>query len=556
MNTTHFRTLLILLSLSSAAALPLCLTGCSNAGKAGELMCKEHGVPERLCTLCHPEIKDNPAILKCAEHDNIPEELCTLCHPELKAKYKTCPHGLPTAFCKQCNRTDAALPVNQWCLVHGLPRALCIRCEPGLAKSLPMCAEHKVPAAACTICRPELAVNFVTCRRHGLPASLCNDAACQGDKPPLRTPERVPPTEPATLPDVRLAGADVAEKAGIQAAPVYPAALAPTLLASGEVGYDETRLVRVSARTTGVIRSAPVRLGHVVSAGQVLATVDSAELGQAKADYLAARSLVDLWTQARARQEGLGQEGIMAGRQLLDVRVETQRAETDLLKSIQRLRTFGCDDRQLEQLPAEADARRCLLTIVAPADGTVVSHRAVVGAAVELASELFSIADVSRMWLRLDVFEKDLRRISVGQPVAFRVPGLEAVEFTGQVAAIDAAVNERTRTLRVRVDVENHRGLLRANMFGRAEIRLAPPGSAWRVPREAVQWADASQVVFVQKTAEHYQPRRVLTAALDGQSIELAWANLAPGDWVVTTGAFLLKTELQKGSIGAGCCGE
>lgn len=548
MNTDQLRILKRTLLLSSAMLLPLFLTGCKEIAPTAELMCKEHGVPERLCTLCHPEIKDNPAILKCTEHDNIPEELCTLCHPELKAKYQTCAHGLPAAFCKQCNRTDTAQPVNQWCLVHGLPRALCIRCEPGLAKNLPLCTEHKIPAALCTLCRPELATNFVTCRRHGLPVALCDDPACQGGQPAA--------AREATLPEVRLAGADVAEKAGIQAGPVYPTAGAPTVTASGEVGYDETRVVRVSARATGIIRTVPVRLGDVVRAGQILATIDSAELGQAKADYLAARTLTELWKQTRTRQQGLGQEGLMAGRQLLDGRIESQRAETDLLKAMQRLRNFGFDVGPAEQFSAESADQQNRLTIVASAAGTVVSLRAGVGAAVEPASELCTLADLTRMWLHLNVFEKDLRRISVGQAVSFRAAGLEDVEFQGQVAALDTAVNERTRTLRVRVEVENQRGLLRANMFGRGEIRVGPSTSAWRVPREAVQWADASQVVFVQKTADHYQPRRVLTGTFDGRSIELAWANLAPGDWVVTTGAFLLKTELQKGSIGAGCCGE
>ncbi|MBI3464678.1 MAG: hypothetical protein HY000_16725 [Planctomycetes bacterium] len=104
--------------LSLIAVMPLVavgFTGCSSksggstaggksaSGKA-ELMCREHGVPEKFCTICHPEIKNDPNILLCKEHGHIPEDICTACHPELKAKIKTCPHELPPAFCPECQK--------------------------------------------------------------------------------------------------------------------------------------------------------------------------------------------------------------------------------------------------------------------------------------------------------------------------------------------------------------------------------------------------------------------------------------------------------------------
>ena len=78
--------------------------GGSSAAPVAELMCPEHGVTEKFCTICHPEIKNDPNILLCKEHYDIPEDICTACHPELKAKIKTCPHELPTAFCQECQK--------------------------------------------------------------------------------------------------------------------------------------------------------------------------------------------------------------------------------------------------------------------------------------------------------------------------------------------------------------------------------------------------------------------------------------------------------------------
>jgi cobalt-zinc-cadmium efflux system membrane fusion protein len=247
---------------------------------------------------------------------------------------------------------------------------------------------------------------------------------------------------------------------------------------------------------------------------------------------------------------------VIAARQALEARTELQKAQAEVLRASQRLRNLGLDDGQLALLEQEREEDRSRMPITAPLEGVVVSRRAVVGEAVDAASELFTVADLSRMWIHLDVFEKDLRQVRVGQQVIFRVSGLAPAEFPGRVGWIDPQMNDRTRTIRVRAEVENRDGLLRVNMFGRGEIQAGEPRAAWLVPRESVQWEGRSFVVFVEKAADRFEPRRVLTGRYSGPIMELPWADLRPGEQVVTTGSFLLKTEIQKGSIGAGCCGD
>jgi cobalt-zinc-cadmium efflux system membrane fusion protein len=160
------------------------------------------------------------------------------------------------------------------------------------------------------------------------------------------------------------------------------------------------------------------------------------------------------------------------------------------------------------------------------------------------------------MWAYLDVFEKDLERIRVGQTVSFRVAGLAPREFPGQVIWVDSEVHERTRTIRVRVELENPESLLRAHMFGHGEIRVAGPGHSLIVPRDAVQWEGTSFVVFIRgKQPTEFEPKRVLIGRRETEYTEIAWAELKPGDSVATTGSFLLKTEIMRDAIGAGCCG-
>ncbi|MBI3464679.1 MAG: efflux RND transporter periplasmic adaptor subunit, partial [Planctomycetes bacterium] len=264
------------------------------------LYCREHGVPEKFCTLCHEELKSR--LLMCNEH-GLPEEICTLCHPEAEKKYGLKPickqHRLPEHFCPKCSATLLGGEVeSDWCPEHGVPESLCTRCRPELAQSVAMCAEHGVPAALCTICRPELARNFTMCKAHGLPAAICPRLTCQAAATAAAQANKVCPehgpdckdgkcklrpesAEPKkSLPLVRLAGPDVAKKAGITVEPAELGTVALILTASGEVGYDETRLAHVRSRVAGLLREVRVKPGDAVREGQVLAVIDSAELGQ------------------------------------------------------------------------------------------------------------------------------------------------------------------------------------------------------------------------------------------------------------------------------------
>jgi membrane fusion protein, heavy metal efflux system len=523
--------------------------GCSKTDRpalSAELWCKEHGVPERFCTLCHPDLKSK--LLMCSEH-GLPEEICTICHPDVKEKYGQtiicCEHGLPKQFCAKCNPGLSGGEIkSDWCLLHGVPKSLCIRCDPNLAATVPMCEEHSLPLVLCTTCRPELAKNFVA-HQHIPQCEAGNCPLVQADSP-----------KSASLPLVRFADATIAEKAGITTTPVVLKDEAPTLEANGEVAFDDTRMARVRPRVSGIVRGVSVNVGDTVQSGQVLALVDSAELGQAKAEYLAAAPLADLWQRTLERNKGLSQSGVIAGKNAYEAEAELKRAQAELLKAGQKLRNFGFTSPQIAELATENEDRRNQMEIIAQIGGTIIGRNAVAGESVGAEAELFTIADLSAVWLHIDISEKDLRRVRVGQKLVFRVTGMPDAAFPGKVLWIDPSMNDQTRTIRLRAEVENKDRLLRANMFGRAEIEIGGARRTLVVPREAVQWEGASYVVFVQKTIDQYEPRRVLIGTSGGRQIELPWADVKPDELVVTKGSFLLKTEIQKGAIGAGCCGD
>ena len=517
------------------------------------LFCKEHGVPEKFCTLCHEELLGQ--LPMCAEH-GLPEDICTVCHPENKQRYGItgicAPHGLPGPFCSRCGGAPPGGEVESgWCVQHLVPQALCIRCDPGLEKTLALCARHGVPEALCAICRPELRGSFPVCKPHRLPPSLCESPECRRMLSGL-----VPAGAKAGLPVVRLPGADVLEQAGIETRPVSEAPVVPTVKAQGEVAYDETRLARLSSRVSGVVAEVVIREGEVVEAGQVLAVIDSADLGEAKADLMAMAPIVKLWSQTLERQKGLLEKNIGAAKAVAEAEAELMRAEAQHMKARQRLRSLGLKDDEIARLREEDERERNRWRILSPLRGTVVRRLRAVGETVEPATELFTVADLDRMWVHLQVKELDLQRIEAGQSVGFQVPGLSKDPFRGKVLWIDSEVNDRTRLVRVRAEVENRGGLLRANMFGSGEIQVGVARTSLLVPREAIQWEGTSFVVFVRRGPAEFEPRRVLVGQELGGLVELPWASLKAGEEVGTTGSFLLKTEILKESIGAGCCGE
>ena len=469
----------------------------AQAGDAGP-DCEEHGVPERFCTLCHPDLRGK--LLLCPEHGNLPEDICTLCHPEVRKKYhiRMCPKG------------------------HGLPAYFCTRCGKGTTAA----ADNLIDDGYC--------------------ASIGDPAGPDGK-----------PRFCKLLPLVRLASADLGRDIGLRTAPVAAVEHVHELAANAETAYDANRYAEITPRVVGFLRAARADLGRKVRAGEALALVDSAEVSTAKTQYLTAHAAVQLDEDAYRRAKQLTDAQILGGKQEFMTRIAMIQARTSLLNAEQKLRNLRFDDTALA-LTLKSNDTRPLLDITTPIDGTVVFRHAVLGESVEPATKLYTVADTSTMWLWIDVFEKDIARVRAGQAVRFIVSGSnsadEEVASSGRITWVGTEVDRKTRTTRVRAEVPNPDGRLRANQFGRATIQVRERHRALLVAKSAVQRYENAEMVFIPEKEGTYRPQRIKTRPLGrGDVLEVAW-GLTPGEEVVTTGSFLLKTEIMKGSIGAGCC--
>jgi cobalt-zinc-cadmium efflux system membrane fusion protein len=476
-------------------------------GPESGAFCAEHGVPEAYCTLCHPEL--NEKLLLCAEHGGLPEAICTRCHPEAEARYAIvmCPegHGLPRDFCVDCGKggTHAVEPApdDGWCATHNLPEEFCEACP----------VDHRL-----------------------------GPLAPQGTK--CRQP----------LPLVRLRRPELERTIGIQTAIATEVRHAHELEANAETDFDANTFAEITPRMEGFLREIRKDLGDPVEAGEILALVDSAIVSAAKSRLISSRAALELARTSFDRIRGLASRDAVPAKQELEARTTLNQAESEALNAEQALHNVGFDHDELDRIVREKDTSGTL-RIVSPIAGTVVARHAVRGEAVQPTTNLFSVADTSHIWLWIDVYEAQVAEVALGQRVRFRVLGAESTEFEGKVTWVGAQVDPTTRTTKVRAELANPDGLLRAKQFGQATIQLGPEHRSVVVPKEAIQTLGDVHLVFLPMEPGVYRPQRiVLGESNDAGRAEVDW-GLSPGDRVVTRGAFLLKTEIQKDQLGAAC---
>jgi cobalt-zinc-cadmium efflux system membrane fusion protein len=161
------------------------------------------------------------------------------------------------------------------------------------------------------------------------------------------------------------------------------------------------------------------------------------------------------------------------------------------------------------------------------------------------------MADTGTMWLWIDVYESDIASVAVGQPVAFTISGTETPVFSGRVTSVGTEVNPTTRTTRVRAELKNPGGRLRANQFGRSRVQVEQEHEAVVVPRAAVQADGKLEMVFLAIDDRSYRPQLVTTRTTERDDVVEVIKGLEPGQQVVTTRSFMLKAELFKNRLGA-----
>ncbi|MEK6701757.1 MAG: efflux RND transporter periplasmic adaptor subunit [Planctomycetota bacterium] len=451
---------------------------------------------------------------------------------------------------------------------HGIEAAKCPFCDPTRIDRLGMCKEHGVPEAVCVKCRPFLKTAFVAagdwCKEHDTPESqcaICNPsdtkaatARAQSAGAELRWQQEPSVTCSTSSTVVTLLTPEVVRAVGFEFVQVQAAPIVRTVERNAELAYNANRYARLSSRAGGVVAEMKKDLGEAVKKGDVLAVVDSTDLGTAKSDLLQALETAKLWETNATRERALVEKGVGIEREALEAETRAAESRIAVNRARQRLRNLGLSKEHIASVEHDGDTSS-LLELVAPFDGMVVERGAVMGEVVEPGKPLLAVADTGTMWALVDLAEADLAVVKIGQQAAVSVDGLLGKSFTGRLTWISTQVDPKTRTLKARVELDNGAGLLRANMFGRARINAGESRQAITVPKEAVQWEGCCNIAFVRSDAAGttFKPARLVLAYDAGDRYEVS-GGLSPGDTIVTRGSYILKNEILKNAVGAGCC--
>lgn len=530
--------------------------------------CFDHGVSKAVCTRCDASLiqKFKDEHDWCKEH-GLPESQCTKCNPDARAKWEVL---RPRAAAPGPHERESLVKIerNGRQFTSGENDPLCL-----------------IEASTIRFLDPSIArqagIEVTMVRPRRMSAAIEVSAEVEFDATRVT---RITPRVAGIAREVRASLGDTVQIGDVLAV------LDSVVLGEAKSQYIERRQDFHVAeadhqRIQTVYEGTRQLLAAATSAATPLEIQDRMEgvpVGDAKAKLLRAHAALQLAKADAAREAQLFEKKINPEKDVQTARATLAAAEADFVaireeiaftrqkdqlsaeRALQigrsaldtaerRLHILGLSAEQIAALGTKSDESLSQYELRSPVAGRIVERHVTPGEAVEDTHAMFIIADTSSLWLVANLYERDLPALHEGQPVFFTVDGLPGEGFEGRLSWISSQVDDKTRLVPVRADLANPDGLLRARMFGRARIVLRDNADVLSVPIESVQTDGCCQLVFVREADDLFVPRKLRLGASGGGYVEVL-RGLREGEAIVTAGSFLLKTEILKGSIGAGCC--
>jgi len=313
------------------------------------------------------------------------------------------------------------------------------------------------------------------------------------------------------------------------------------LQAPGKVFAHPMRKAIVSYPFSARIAEVHVQIGDWVKSGQKLVTLQSEEVGTAKSDFYKAIADYELAKVNYERQKRLFDRGVGAQKDYLASETDFKVAEANLNAAEKKLHVLGFTEEQVKSI-AETHQINPIITLYAPISGKIIDHKATLGAMVDQETEILTILDPSLLYVHAEIYERDIAKIRIGQQVEVSVPAYSGETFGGKISYISDVLNEETRTITVRSEVENREYKLKPGMFADIKIFLNHQTQALVLPAEAILDDGEEKIVFL-KIQGKYLPQIVEVGTRSAEYVEIL-AGIREGDEVVTKGNYQLKSKL------------
>jgi len=332
------------------------------------------------------------------------------------------------------------------------------------------------------------------------------------------------------------------KSAGIEMAPAASGQLSREIAAPGRIVLNANANARVVPKLTGTVASIGKQLGDTVAVGELLATIESREIAEAKADFLAAARAEELARSTYRREERLWKQKVTAEQEYLAARNAHADAQIKLDVAHQRLHAIGLSEEEIDGLTKLGDDSRFrTYELRAPISGQVAGHDLVLGQTVSTDKAVFVIADPAKVWVELAVAPGDLPFARQGQAVRVRSGTRQA---DARVIALSPVIDPETRSGKAIAELDNSNGQWKPGDYVEARLLAEAQEVDIVVPHGAILTVKGRKVVFVNEGGG-FRMRPVTTGREDSVAVEIV-SGLEFGETIATANTFTLKAELGK----------
>jgi membrane fusion protein, heavy metal efflux system len=357
-------------------------------------------------------------------------------------------------------------------------------------------------------------------------------------------------TSPTSL--VKLSRVSIAE-IGLETQVVSKKSFTKYISIPAKVLANQDNEAIVGSLVQGRVCKVLVKNGETVKAGQVLMLLEGLEIGQIKAGFISAKANLDYQKSSYERQKKLLEENVTAQKNLLETQNDYEKAQAEYIAEKSRITAIGLTDSEVVDGKSIAfdEHSSSALPVKSPISGIVVERNVVIGQLIEAATTAFKIINLSSVWIEGQIYEKDIGKIKNLSSADFTASSYPGELFQGKVIYIGQVIDEKTRTITIRAEFSNASGMLKPQMFGEMKLHDENHSSAILVPAEAIIKIDTTDYVFMQKQDTTFEKIAVTICSAQNEQVEIA-KGLKDDDTIVVKGAFYLKSELLKASLGEG----
>lgn len=334
------------------------------------------------------------------------------------------------------------------------------------------------------------------------------------------------------------------KKLGLKIEIAGPGSLDLTLSTRGKIIFHPDRLVHIIPKVSGVAKEAYKNIGNPVQENEIIAELESREMADIKAGYLAALSKQRLASATLEREAKLFQEKVSAGQDYLNAKNLSEESKINVQLYKQKLHAFGLGEEEIKNLADESDFR--LYQMRSPISGNVIFRHITKGEFVESTTTIYEIADLSTVWVDIGIYPKDISAVKEGQLIEVVLP-IDNHTAQARLIYVSPIVSDETITAKAVAELDNADGIWRPGVFVKVNISTEQMQRPLVIPKAAVISENGKNYVFIE-IPEGFERRVVKTGVSDRQNVEIV-SGLKAGQAYVANNTFLLKAELGKSAI-------